>query len=378
MTRLSKLTALAAALVFVLGGVLWWSQSAQRGTRITAYFGAAVGMYPGSDVRVLGMKVGTVTHVLPEGTQVRVDMLVEPDVDVPADARAVAAAPGLVSDRYVQLTPVYRGGPRMADGAVVPRERTATPVEVDELARSLDELAVALGPDGANRDGDLSSALDTAARNLDGNGQQLGATIRALGEAASTLSGSREDVFATVEQLRTFTRTLADSDDLVRGLGAQLTDATGFLAGERDELAAALAELGPALEDVRAFVEHHRGGIQTNVDNLGEITSVLGQQRSALAEVLDVIPAGLSNLNNSYDPASGTLGVRVNPNELTHPPVVLLCKALRRTTPQPLPPDLAETCDRLAPVLDGVPPPSDLIDDVFRGDVPPLPLGGGR
>ncbi|GAA2775438.1 MCE family protein [Saccharopolyspora taberi] len=378
MTPLSKLTALACALVLLLGGVLWWSQEEQRGTRITAYFGAAVGMYPGSDVRVLGMKVGSVTHVLPEGTQVRVDMLVEPDIAIPADARAVATASGLVSDRYVQLTPVYREGPEIGDGAVIPRERTATPVEVDELARSLDELAVALGPDGANREGDLSAALDTAARNLDGNGQRLGETIRELGAAASTLSGSQEDLFASVDQLRTFTRTLADSDELVRGLGAQLADATGFLAGEREELAAALAQLGPALTEVRGFVEDNRESIRTDVDDLAEITSVLGRQRSALAELLDVIPAGLSNLNNAYDPASGTLGVRVNPNELNHPPVVILCKALRRAAPGQLPPELAATCDRLAPVLDGVPPPAELLDEVFRGDLPPLPLGGGR
>ncbi|MCP9953733.1 MlaD family protein [Actinomadura madurae] len=82
--------------------------------RITAYFATAIGVYPGSDVRVLGVKVGSIDSVEPLGNRVRVDMRVDDEVDVPAEARAVVIAPNLVSDRYVQLDPAYGGGPKMA------------------------------------------------------------------------------------------------------------------------------------------------------------------------------------------------------------------------------------------------------------------------
>ena len=79
-------------------------------------------------------------------------MSIDDDYDIPADADAVVLAPSLVSDRYVQFAPVYDGGPTMEDGAEVPLERTATPVELDQVYGALDELSAALGPDGRQRE----------------------------------------------------------------------------------------------------------------------------------------------------------------------------------------------------------------------------------
>ena len=68
-------------------------------------------------------------------------------------------------------------------------------MEIDELLRSVDKLSTALGPEGANSTGALSAALDTAAANLSGNGQNLNTTMTKLGELAHTLSDSRGDLF---------------------------------------------------------------------------------------------------------------------------------------------------------------------------------------
>ena len=52
------------------------SRSATAGQyRVTAYFNQAVGLYPGSDVRILGIPVGTITEVTPMGDRVRVKEL---------------------------------------------------------------------------------------------------------------------------------------------------------------------------------------------------------------------------------------------------------------------------------------------------------------
>ena len=60
---------------------------------------------------------------------------------VPADAKAVIISPSIVGDRFVQLTPVYKGGRVLADGAT-PRhqDRTAVPLELDQIYPSLDDL----------------------------------------------------------------------------------------------------------------------------------------------------------------------------------------------------------------------------------------------
>ncbi|MDV3207479.1 MAG: MlaD family protein, partial [Rhodococcus ruber] len=97
------LIAAIVAAVVLIAGVLWWVFNRMGTTEITAYFDKAVGVYEGSDVRVLGVEVGKVTAVVPEGDQVRVDMRVDRGVDIPADAKAVQITPSVVADRYVQL-----------------------------------------------------------------------------------------------------------------------------------------------------------------------------------------------------------------------------------------------------------------------------------
>ena len=77
-------------------------------TTITAYFTTATAIYPGDDVRVSGVKVGTIAAIRPEGTQTKLTMHVDHDVPIPADAKAVIVAQNLVAARYVQLTPAYR------------------------------------------------------------------------------------------------------------------------------------------------------------------------------------------------------------------------------------------------------------------------------
>ncbi|WP_120313879.1 MlaD family protein, partial [Mycobacterium alsense] len=87
---------------------------------ITAYFPSATGIYAGDEIRVSGVKVGTVGSVQPQPSRARVTLRVDRGVPIPADAKAVIVAQNLVAARYVQLTPAYRRtGPTMRDGAVI-------------------------------------------------------------------------------------------------------------------------------------------------------------------------------------------------------------------------------------------------------------------
>jgi phospholipid/cholesterol/gamma-HCH transport system substrate-binding protein len=303
---------LAVTAALVLGAVtsLWWVLS-DGDTRVTAFFERAVGVYPGSDVRVLGVRVGQVDAVTPLGDRVEVVFTVDGDVDVPADTGVAVVAPSVVADRYVQLS----GGSsaeRIADGAVVPVERTAVPIELDELYASLNDLLVAVGPGGANADGALSELLETGAANLEGNGRAFNESVREFADLARTLSGSEDDVFATVDQLQTFTTMLAENDRQVAAVNEQLAQVTRTLAADRDELAAALAGLGVALGDVQGFVRDNREALRSTVDKLAGVTQTLVDQRASLAEALDVAPLAATNVLGAFDPATGTLQGRVN------------------------------------------------------------------
>lgn len=365
----------AIVLALVVAGALWWTLKDAGRNHLTAYFAGAVGLYEGNSVRMLGVDMGTVTRIQPMGNQVRVELEYDRSVPVPADAKAIIVSPSLVSDRYVQLAPADKGGPRIDDGAVIPLDRTEVPLEVDELAASLSRVSQSLGPNGANKNGSLANLLDTAAKNFDGNGQELHDTITKLGQAAGTLSGNKDDLFKTVENLGSFSQTLVNSDKQVRDFERQLADVSGFLAGERENLAATVKQLSDTLTAVQAFIENNRDRLKSNVDKLASVTKVLVDQRGALAEILDVAPVGLGNLVNTYNASSGTLDARANLNELTQPPLVMVCNLLKQT-PEALD-ALGDACKGIAGLVDGlVPLPSiaQVIQSANSGQLPPLPL----
>lgn len=327
------------------GPLAFWHQNT---TQVTAHFTRTVGLYPGSQVRVLGVPVGTVRSVTPEGTTVRVVLDVDADRKIPADAKAAIMSPSLVSDRYVQLLPAWTGGPVMEDGSDIPIDRTAVPVELDRVTQSLDDLAVGLGPDGANENGSLSRLLHTAARNLDGQGDDVNQAVTELSKAVGTLSGGRDDLFGTVSNLQSFTTTLAVNDDQVRQLNSRLASVSDQLSGERDDLALALKNLAVALDQVSTFVHDNRTLLTHDVSALADVTGTIAEKRDALAETLDNAPVALSNLQNAYNPRSGTLDTRDNAEQLKDP-ALLVCGFINDQLSSP-----TSCADTLRPLLDPV------------------------
>lgn len=366
--------ALGTAFVVAVIGAGWWLFQNAGTTKITAYFDTSVGIYEGSDVRILGVQVGTVDSVVPQGTQVQVTMTVDRGVDIPADAKAAQVTPSVVSDRYIQLTPAYTGGEKMGRDATIPRERTATPVEVDQLYASVTELSKALGPDGANKDGALSSLVETAAANLDGNGDALGDTFTQLSAAARTLSDSRADIFDTIENLQVFVSALAANDAQVRQFNDQLADLSGFLAGEKDNLGLALNQLSFALGDVARFVENNRELLGRNLDGLTTVTQTVADQRDSLAEALVTIPLAVSNLVNSHDAESGTLQMRVDLPDLQDP-FGLGCKLIDVAKLLPGDPRFEALGRQMRPLIENCKTVTDQLTAGVRTPTLNLPLG---
>lgn len=309
--------ALIALFALVVAGWLTWRQMrANAGTQFEALFDSAVALYPGSDVQILGVPVGKVTAVDPEGDVVRVTMRLDGGQKVSADTAAVIVAPTLVSDRYVQLTkPLASGDKALAADTVLPKDRTAVPVEVDDLYRSLDDMSTKLGPNGANKDGALSELLDVAAENLEGQGTGINQMLAEFGKATSTLADVDEDFFATVGNLKEFNDMLVANDRGVANVNRQFAAVTDYLAEDREDLADAIANLGDSLGVLEGFIKDNRGNLQTSVDNLVGPTQVLVKQKASLEEAVRLIPLALQNFLNAYNPSTKTLDGRGNLNE---------------------------------------------------------------
>jgi phospholipid/cholesterol/gamma-HCH transport system substrate-binding protein len=310
--RLSRFVAAAVVTALVVVAALWWVFSGTGLDRATVLFSRAVGVYSGSDVRLLGVRIGQVESVTPRGEQVEVTLTYDGSAPVAADTDVVVIAPSVVADRYVQFSKPARGGPRLVDNTTIGVDRSATPVELDELYASLDSLTKALGPDGANKNGALSDLLKTGARNLQGNGPAFNDSVKQLSELARTLAGNSGDLFTTVRELQQFTSMLAANDNQVTQVNQQLAAVSGTLSANRDELATALRSLGSALADIQGFIKDNRALIKSNVDKLAVTTQTLADQRASLAETLETAPLAATNLLQTVDPATGALQSRTD------------------------------------------------------------------
>lgn len=268
---------------------------------VTAQFTDSVGLFPGNNVDVLGVPVGEVTGVEPRGTFVDVIMTIPADLNVPADAGALIIPPTIITDRYVELTPVWTQGPTIADGAVIPLERTRTPVEFDRIVRALDTLATSLTED-ARTIGAVQDALGVAARNLKGNGGRINRGIEGLAAAVNTLAGNRTDLTALIGSLDSLTETFARNDATIRDFGRNVADATEVLADNGALLSSTVEALGTALAEVGEFVRTNSDATRSGVRALTDVLAVLNEHQGSLAEAVDVLPLTLQNLERAVDP----------------------------------------------------------------------------
>lgn len=310
-----RFLAIVLGLALVLGGIVTGMRLLRDPVTFTAEFDSAVGLYPGSDVQVLGVPVGTVTKVEPVGEKVRVSMELDKGEKVAADTGAVIVAPTLVSDRYVQLTEPWTRGPELKSGAKI--TTTAVPVEIDEMYKSLVDVGQQLGPNGANKNGALSDFLETLAANLDGQGANLNQMISKFSDASATVSGFDKDFFQTIKNLDTLNSTLLEHDTGVAGANKQLAVVARYLSEDRENLSSAITELGDALALLEGFIKDNRGALKRSVDGLRGPTQVLVKQRKSLEEAVRTIPLALQNFIKAYDPSSNTISGRGNLNELT-------------------------------------------------------------
>ncbi|MCF8587181.1 MCE family protein [Gordonia liuliyuniae] len=294
---------------------------------LTVIFPSAAGLYPGDDVRVLGMPVGSVESITPRADDVVVRLRVDRSQPIPASAQAVVLNQSLVSGRFVQLTPPYTGGPRLADGATIPIDRTAVPVEWNEIEKQLLDVSEKLKPTIDEVGGPLGDTVTSAATNLSGQGQSLHETLSSLSAALRTVSDGRTDLFSMVKNLQVFVSALADSDAQIVSFNRRMVSVTSILDANRDDVSGALDSLDSSLGQVKQFIADNRGGMTEALTKLGDVTATLAERRDDIAQVLHTAPTALANLNNIYQPAQNSVVSALAMSNFANP-VQFICSSI--------------------------------------------------
>lgn len=274
---------------------------------ITAYFPTATAIYPGDEVRISGVKVGSIDSIEPAGTETKLVLHVDHDVPIPADAKAVIVAQNLISARYVQLAPAYRtSGPTMGDGAVIGSERTAVPVEWDEVKTQLTRLAHDLGPQSGVSGTSASRFIDSAANAMDGNGEKLRQTLAQLSGIGRILADGSGNIVDIITNLQTFVTTLRDSDTQIVQFQNRLATLSNVLNGSRSDMDATLKELSTAVVDVQRFIAGTRDKTSEQVRVLGSVTQTLVDHQIDVENVFHIAPTAFANAYNMYNPDMGS------------------------------------------------------------------------
>lgn len=322
---------LALALVLLLiGGVVTVVRSASGigRTTVIGYFADSTGLYNGDDVVILGVRVGKVEKIEPQPSRVKITFSYNAKYRVPADAKAVILSPSLVTPRSIQLTPAYTGGAVMPTGAVIPQERTAVPVEYDDLRQQLEKLTQTLQPTKPGGTSTLGAFINTAADNLRGQGPDIRDTLVKLSQAISAIGDHSNDLFSTLKNLSILISALRDSSDLLRQLNQNLAAVTNLLANDPNEVGNAVRDLNEVADDVRNFVADNRETLGSTSDKLASVSQALNESLDDVKQVLHVAPTAFQNFLNIYQPAQGALTGGLAVNQFANP-VQFLCAAVQ-------------------------------------------------
>jgi virulence factor Mce-like protein len=344
---------------------------------ITAYFSHVSAIYAGDEVRVAGVEVGIIDAIDPQGTRSKVTLHIDRDVPVPSNADAIIVAPNLVSARYIQLVaPSSPSTDVIADGALIPLERTAVPVDWDEVKQQLMRLASDLGPHNDSSTTSAARFIDSTARAMNGNGEKLRQTLAQLSGVGRILAEGSGDIAETLKNLHIFVSALKNSHVQIVQFQDRFATLTSTLDNSRSELDAALTNLSSVVGEINAFIADNRDRTSEQLQRLTNVTQTLVDHRKDLEQILHVAPHALANTTNMFDPQLGSGTGSFVLSNLSNP-VQFICSSVAavenitaaetaKLCAQYLGPALAATNFNslpfpINPFLAKTPPPQDLI-----------------
>jgi ABC-type transporter Mla subunit MlaD len=189
----------------------------------------------------------------------------------------------------------------MPDNAVIPMSRTAVPISVDEIVDSLEQLARALGPNGANAHGALSTFVASSAHAFGGDGTALHSTLTSLGQALGALSSKSPQLTALFDNLGNLSQVASQYTGTYQAFANNLAAVSTDLAGDDSNIGAALANLQRALAALAQFTATNSSALGTSVTNLDAFAGAVAAKQQQLAQAFEALPVALGNISQATD-----------------------------------------------------------------------------
>lgn len=273
-----------------------WKYAAGQSIKVTAYFDSVAGLYADNDVAVLGMPVGRVLSITPQGDRVKVELTIDKDIPVPADATAAIINTSLVTIRHIELSPPYTEGPKLEDGDVIVESKS--PVEIGTLFDTVDNLVEQFQGD-ADGNGPLSDMLSISSGIFGGNGARMKAAIDELSKAAQVGVDNGDTLVEVIKNMDELTSALVDNYPKMTEFSAAITQVSEMLGEQAPGLQATMEGLEQTLNNTATFLEGNSTTLGGSMGRLAAVISNLSDYSRQLVDTIDVAPLAFENLSNS-------------------------------------------------------------------------------
>ncbi|ORB31748.1 MCE family protein [Mycolicibacterium parafortuitum] len=235
----------------------------------SAYFAEAGGLRAGAPVQVAGFRVGQVSAIELDGTQVRVDFDVSDDVRLGDLTEAHIRTKSLLGSKVLEVTPRGEGDLNSA----IPIERTRSPYQLPD---ALGDLSATIS--GLNTD-TVSDALSTLAQTFQDTPPELKAAVEGVGRFSQTLGERDTQLRNLLSNASKATEVLSDRADEV----AELVANSNALLRELRNQSAALEQISRNLsvfaQQLSAFIETNRAQMRPALDKLNGVLTIVDNRK---------------------------------------------------------------------------------------------------
>jgi phospholipid/cholesterol/gamma-HCH transport system substrate-binding protein len=270
----------ALAVLLVLGGsagALLLSAGVFSDTyHVTAHFSDAAGLKSGDDVKVAGLDAGKVDSVEVSGGEVVVGLKVDRAVEMPKDSRAVITIETLLGKKNVTLEAGESNEP-LAEGSVIPLERTITPVDILDIADTSVDLL-----EGSDADA-LETFMVEVSKITRGKRDQITTLINGFGDTAAAINTRRAELSRLIDSLRILSGTFAERDDTLVNLIDNFDVVLGNLAERTGDLEELLFATDDASHEIASLAGRNRVTITSALQGLGKALEVVDAHQVDLA-----------------------------------------------------------------------------------------------
>jgi phospholipid/cholesterol/gamma-HCH transport system substrate-binding protein len=241
---------------------------------------------PNSPVLIADVVVGSVKTMTVKNWHADVEVSLEPDAVVPANAVATVGQTSLLGSMHLALNPPAGQTPagRLAPGATIGLNRASTYPSTEQ---TLSALSLLINSGGVGQIGDIIANTNAI---LNGREDQIRSVLTRLDTFIGAIDRQRDNITATIENLDRLTGTLAGQNDILTAALRDIPPALDVLSRERPRFTEALTKLGTFSDIATRLINDSQSDLVTDLQNLQPTLKALADIGPKLDAALALAP----------------------------------------------------------------------------------------